>query len=433
MTAYAYVANSVSGTVSVIDPAAVGGPAVIATVPTGIGSNPSYVAVSSDGTRAYVTLSGTGAVVAIDTASNTISTSYSMTVFPKNLAVTPNGAKVYAVAYPPSTNTVEVINTITGTVNSVTIGANPWAVAITPNGQYAYITTTQGVDVLSTTTDTIVATIPIGTGCSSEGIAITPNGRFAYVANNFFSTVSVIDTSTNSVVTTISSGISSPNSVAITPDGNTVLVTNPTSAKVYVITANAVSRTISLTYNPGCVAIYPDGGNAYVTLSPNASVEVINLSSWLTSTFPVGSDPVGVTFQFMPYGVAQYGALIAATGNTPVNLSISGQFNNVLSLLLTAGDWDVTGVCYPDSIVAASTCYELYLSAYPANATTDYSDGNNYLPISNVPSNPDGGSIPNWRVQVANGQTQMVYLKVRCSWTTTAPAIYARLSARRMQ
>ena len=47
----------------------------------------------------------------------------------------------------------------------------------------------------------MTATIPVGT--SSHAIDFTPNGAFAYVANFFSSSVSVIDTATNTVIATV--------------------------------------------------------------------------------------------------------------------------------------------------------------------------------------------------------------------------------------
>jgi YVTN family beta-propeller protein len=52
--------------------------------------------------------------------------------------------------------------------------------------------------VIDTTTNTVVATIPVGRG-RPTGVAITPNGATAYTANDD-GTVSVISTASNIVV-----------------------------------------------------------------------------------------------------------------------------------------------------------------------------------------------------------------------------------------
>src|SRR5215510_7569776 len=51
------------------------------------------------------------------------------------------------------------------------------------------------VSVIDTTTNTVIATVPVGE--HPLGVAVTPNGAFAYVANESSNSVSVIDTATN--------------------------------------------------------------------------------------------------------------------------------------------------------------------------------------------------------------------------------------------
>jgi YVTN family beta-propeller protein len=65
---------------------------------------------------------------------------------------------------------------------------------------FGYVTNLDSatVSVINTTTNTSVATIPVGNGPST--IAVTPDGAHVYVVNVFDSTVSVIATGTNTVV-----------------------------------------------------------------------------------------------------------------------------------------------------------------------------------------------------------------------------------------
>jgi YVTN family beta-propeller protein len=171
----AYVTNQVDNTVSVIETA---GNTVVATIP--VGDNPNGVAITPDGTRAYVTNLGTvnelaTTVSVIDTANNTV-------------------------------------------VATIPAGKLPSGVAITPDGTHAYVTNTidSTVSVIDTASNTMVATIPVGLG--SFGVAITSDGTrpyehddrrhqpLAYVTNNSGNTVSVIDTANNKVVATIPVG-----------------------------------------------------------------------------------------------------------------------------------------------------------------------------------------------------------------------------------
>jgi len=71
------------------------------------------------------------------------------------------------------TQPVRAINSVTATV---TVGSGPEGVAITPNGEYAYVTNEGGttLSVINTATNTVKATVTIGSG--PMRIAITPNG-----------------------------------------------------------------------------------------------------------------------------------------------------------------------------------------------------------------------------------------------------------------
>ena len=78
-------------------------------------------------------------------------------------------------------------------VANITVGIEPWGVAITPNGEYVYVANFGGgaVMVIDTTTRGVTSTMYVGD--SPLGIAITPNGEYAYVTRAS-GIVSVINT-----------------------------------------------------------------------------------------------------------------------------------------------------------------------------------------------------------------------------------------------
>ena len=104
----------------------------------------------------------------------------------------------------------------------------------------------------------------------------------AYVANSASSSVSVIDTTTNTVTATVPVGLC-PTGVAITPDAARVYVTNQCSNSVSVIdtASNAVVATIGVGSIPVGVAIAPNGTRAYVANADYSanSVSVIDTAS----------------------------------------------------------------------------------------------------------------------------------------------------------
>ena len=101
---------------------------------------------------------------------------------PFGVAVTPDGSHAYVAN--SGAGTVSVINTITNTVSgAVTVGAAPHGVAVTPDGSHVYVTNSGAstVSVISTATNTVTGTVSVGS--SPQGVAISPDGSTAYVAN----------------------------------------------------------------------------------------------------------------------------------------------------------------------------------------------------------------------------------------------------------
>jgi YVTN family beta-propeller protein len=204
----AYVANF-NNTVSVIDTST---NMVVATITIPVGSYPLGVAITADGTRAYVANSS-GTVSVIATATNTVIATVQLSSFPPGptgVAITPDGTRAYVTIYGrPDTlsSTVLVIDTATNTVvnsvglNCLPLGCAPIAIAITPDGSHAYVTNSfsnvSNVSVIDTASNTQVAMLTV-----PGRVAITPDGKSAYVANGS-NTVSVINTATNTVVTTV--------------------------------------------------------------------------------------------------------------------------------------------------------------------------------------------------------------------------------------
>jgi YVTN family beta-propeller protein len=148
--------------------------------------------------------------------------------------------------------------------------------------------------VIDTASNTVTATVFVGS--TPEGIAITPDGAFAYVTNLGSGNVSVIDTATNSVTATATVG-SFPDGVAITPDGAFAYVTNrgPDNVSVIETASNTVTTTVNVGDGPTGVAITPDGAFAYITNVFSGDVSVIDTASnTVTATVIVGSFPDGV-------------------------------------------------------------------------------------------------------------------------------------------
>ena len=190
--------------------------------------------------------------------------------------------------------------------------SNPQGIAITPDGQYAYVTNSSNssVSVISIATNSLLLTPGLDFVFSRpQGIAITPDGNYAYVTNagSFFSpdtSVSVIDTNPssstyNTIIDTIF-GFEGPYDIAITSDGQYAYVTNfysnnGTSVGVIDIATNSLLLTPGLDSGfsaPQGIAITPNDQYAYVANSVNNSVSVIYTGAGARAGSPIAAQAV---------------------------------------------------------------------------------------------------------------------------------------------
>jgi len=242
--------------------------------------------------------------------SNTIIATIPGFARPLSVAITPNGEFAYVLNL--LTNSASVIATATNTIIP-TAGLNnifnvPQGQAITPNGQYNYVASAGAatIVVINTASNTVTDTISGAPLTYPESIVITPNGLYAYIANG--NVINVIDLTSNTILTTpgLDTGFAVPDYVAITPDGKYVYVTNLFSPGLSVIdtASNTIIPTPGLSSGfifPQSIAITPNGASAYVAngggtnslVAVNIATNTIIPAPGLTGTF---KSPVYIVF-----------------------------------------------------------------------------------------------------------------------------------------
>ena len=115
-------------------------------------------------------------------------------------------------------DSVTPIDTATNTAGpAITVGRDPFGVAITPDDRTAYVTNGGSDSVTPIDTATNTAGPAITVGAAPFEVAITPDGKTAYVVNGGSDSVTPIDTATNTAGPAITVG-GAPFGVAITPD-----------------------------------------------------------------------------------------------------------------------------------------------------------------------------------------------------------------------
>jgi len=287
--------------------------------------------VASAAPFAYITNYGSNNVSVIDTSTNTVTANVTVGTEPYGVAVNPAGTRVYVSNY--LSNNVSVINTSTNTVTAnVTVGTKPIGVAVNPAGTRVYVANrdSNNVSVINTSTNTVTTNVTVGS--YPYGVAVNPAGTRVYVANLISNSVSVINTSTNTVTDTVTVG-TFPIGVAVNPAGTRVYVANLASNDVSVIntSTNMVADTVTVGSKPYGVAVNPAGTHVYVSNYNSSNVSVINTSTnTVTANVTVGSKPFGVAVN--PAGTHVY---VSNEGSNSV--SVINTSTNTVTDTVTVG------------------------------------------------------------------------------------------------
>ncbi|AWN30655.1 IPT/TIG domain-containing protein [Streptomyces sp. NEAU-S7GS2] len=233
----------------------------------------------------------------------------------------------------------------------IAVGSSPIWAAATPNGQRVYVTNfgSSSVSVIDTGTRTVITTIAASSG--PWGIAISPDGRRAYTACFGNSTVAVIDTATNTVTATVT-GLNKPLDLVVTPDGARVYVASQGGNRVDVISTatHTVIASVPVGVGPRNVAITPDGAEVYVTEEGANAVQVID-----TATNTVTATLTGFLF---PRGLA-----VSPDGQRVYVTEYGGNRLDIIDTATHTLVTDIPGLAIPfgvaissDGLLAYVTC-----------------------------------------------------------------------------
>ncbi len=219
--------------------------------------------------------------------------------------------------------------------------------AVSAIGPFAYIgdATSGDLTVLDTSTNLVLTTISIP-GYGGVPFGISPDQAHLYLADG--NTVEVIDTATNSLVATVPGVGPNANAVTIAPNGILGYTANYSpnltsgSVSVFNTTTNSVVATVPVSFAAGDVTVTSDNALAYVS-GTGSTIAVINTSTnKVQSTFSIPVPSEGFNGNFGPFLIPNRSFAYvgqAVSGVTPGTVTaIDIPSNQIVATILVGTD-----------------------------------------------------------------------------------------------
>lgn len=252
---------------------------------------PKHTAITPDGALAYVTNSESNSVSVIDLVNlETLDESIPVGQHPLRIAIHPDGTYAYVTNF--ESHNVSVIDLTTNEVSEIIpVGLNPYGVAITPAGDRVYVSeyTSRGLSVIDADPGSGAFNRVVARTSTEGGPKVTtirPDGGLAFVATDLGYEVFDIDPASpmyNAAIarTSVEGGT---NHVSITPDGALAILTTGLG-EIIVVDAmpsdNRSFQVIARTSTEGGkkeTTITPDGTLVYATNFDSGTVTVYRLT-----------------------------------------------------------------------------------------------------------------------------------------------------------
>jgi YVTN family beta-propeller protein len=345
-----------------------------------IGIEPNDMAVTPEGTNVVLAEGASSQVQIVTVASDAVAKTVAIPKVgatnsrPDAVAITPNGKTAYIVdganglVYP-----ITISSGARGTGIAVGAQGDPGAIVVTPNEEQVYVANygSHNVSVITTSSKTVTATVPIGAGETGKPIAlaVTNDSAHVYVADQVNAQIDDITTLSNTVSKTIAvgsmadanvAGGGDPNILAVPPDGEQLYVASYAAGTVahIAVSTDTVTKTITLpgtTPNPNALALTPNGCQLYVHDHANNVLDAITVSSDVVAASPgVGTtgDPTGMS-------VTPDSTHVYVSNHNGNSVSVIATSTNTVSATLAEG----TAGKEPYAVIATPSAYYYELQA----------------------------------------------------------------------
>ncbi|HEX4225344.1 MAG TPA: hypothetical protein VHZ97_23475, partial [Pseudonocardiaceae bacterium] len=257
---------------------------------------PYQFVVTPDGKQAFVRNHARITAVNLQTGKPT----YLRNLFPIDETLSPDGRTLYVAE---DNGDLLAVNTATDAITTTLHNSNQdEAVAVSPDGKSVYVLSFSQVRVIDAATNTVTATIPLPQtsvhgGRYHQHLAVTPDGQrlFAYTAGA--PTYSVVDLTNNSVLNTFTPqrGL---RTLAFAPHGPLAYGTGSGIGYTIDTSTGAIDSTNTTAFTGGThsIALTSDDTKAMVTEEPTNTVTEIDIATnTAAAKIEVGLEPYGVS------------------------------------------------------------------------------------------------------------------------------------------
>jgi len=185
--------------------------------------------------------------------------------------------------------------TAQGQLKNIPIGGGSWDVKISADGTRIYVSSwqKQNLSIIDTATHEIITTIENIIG--AHGVAISPDERFCYVSNRSVDKISVIDLHAKEVIQTVDTG-GDPTGLILSLDGRWLFSCNYSSGTITRCNTDTfAAETIPAGRNPRQGFAGPDGKSIYICNQTSSELSIIDIATFTRRAIVLPAPALGIT------------------------------------------------------------------------------------------------------------------------------------------
>ena len=274
--------------------------------------------------------------------------------------------------------------TAQGQLKNIPIGGGSWDVKISADGTRIYVSSwqKQNLSIIDTATHEIITTIENIIG--AHGVAISPDERFCYVSKRSVDKISVIDLHAKEVIQTVDTG-GDPTGLILSPDGRWLFSCNYSSGTITRCNTDTfAAETIPAGRNPRQGFAGPDGKSIYICNQTSSELSIIDIATFTRRAIVLPAPALGITINHA--GDSAY--IATATGISVIDIKQEVAIRHIESIgghaLITTKTDDYLYITY----ISEDLLHTINLSTGAAGPAYPIGSGPRHL-VSSM----DGGSM----------------------------------------